>query len=93
MQMERERSADAPPIDWTRLPTCDVRVSDPHHEPEGIRGDDDDTIPLCRAHHTGSDSAGFLRRHPGSARRFWAQVGIDWTEVRDEMRRRVVSRG
>jgi len=73
-------------LDWTELPTVTATISVAHHEPEGVHGDDDDTIPLCEHHHTGP---AFVSRHPGNAAAFWWYYRIDWEEVRDEMRRRV----
>ena len=73
-------------IDWTRLPTVPRGMSDPHHEPEGPKSDDDDTLPLCRAHHTGP---AFAVRHILGPKRFWDTVSIRWEAVRDEMRRRL----
>lgn len=79
-------TAAMPPIDWSRLPEGDEYTSAAHHEPEGINGDDDDTLPLCVSHHTGP---AFRARHPGNADPFWSTYEIGWTAVRDEMRRRV----
>ena len=75
-----------PPIDWSLLPPGPPWANVAHHEPEGVGGDDDDTIPLCVPHHTGPS---FKARHPGNARDFWEHYQIEWTKVRDEMRRRV----
>ncbi len=71
-------------VDWSRLPEGDAFKSHPHHEPEGVDGDDDDTLPLCYPHHTGSGNA----RHPDGPVRFWAFWRIRWESVRDEMRAR-----
>ena len=85
------------PIKWTALPTVehDGQRSEAHHEPpRSLRADsdDDDTIPLCSAHHTG----GFVARHASQwsakmGEAFWRHFGVRWQAVRDEMRRRVKS--
>lgn len=75
--------------DWTALPALHEHApgNDSHHEPAGHAAGDDGTVPLCPSHHT----TGFVARHTKGARWFWDYFRIDWTAVRDEMRRRTKS--
>jgi hypothetical protein len=87
--------------DWSRLPLIadfgDVRVlgkSVPHHEPMrgwSCKSGDEDTLPMCDAHHTEGWEVVRHREPPGptSGLNIYRYVGIDWRAVRDEMRRRV----
>lgn len=77
--------------DWTRLPPAPRGSSVPHHEPEGINGDDDDTMPMCVKHHTGAGTGSGFVRHILGPVRFWERLGVDWVPIRDEMRRRTKS--
>lgn len=83
------------PLDWGRLPSLTVRVSQAHHEPHrSTKGEslDRDTMPLCPAHHTegnGDCVRHLLRSDATDAARFYGLLPFDWRAVVAEMRRRV----
>lgn len=56
-------------------------LTEPHHDPCRPRGKDEDTVPLCSFHHTGSAGVHVLGRET-----FWANLGVTFESVRDRMR-------
>lgn len=64
-------------LDFIRSMPCIItgRQAEPHHEPlnghgTGIKGPDNETLPLSREMHT--------KRHAYGRESFWAEYNIDW---------------